>query len=1453
MSKAHLTAVEDLKDEQKVVFDAATLQRPAEFILVQGVAGSGKTTIALNILRQIANDAQTESVEDRRTAVLITYNETLVADCKKRLKANIDDANMLWNGSGVKPGFISIITYRQFCELLIDDMEEFLNDEECIKIVDDIRSARGPESLLSSQIFALITTFLKGRPDLVEDENGNYRIRSLPELEEYLDRQDSPIYRIYKHLLLDVRRLILDEYQNRLARKRKKDRAQLSYDLYKKLRAIEDWIKQLGACEETELRDPRSTGTVLCDRNNKLKPLFEWLRQFFRNLLDEEQATGEIRGKIERLNTVLNSNSISYNQLQELKRLFPELIMKYGMRGTPIFDKFGNKLKNPVIIVDEVQDLGKMEFEIIISLWFQLQKAKNCSKLILFGDLNQQMTPTGFHWEMDVIPAISKRSELYKYDNKRFNPNLTFINSLSDSTTPFRKLDVNYRTSWHIAALAHNLMNQLIPANIGGGENESRLRRYYEDAIIDPNRTFPEQVLHKILHRLDSPELQPKIMILNQNTFLESLENYLENERDRARAYFERREYENFLDNYANAREILQQYIIEENEDEIYIDVDNITDQERSQLGDEVIEELDKHRIKETLVIITTHDDEVAKLKERMNIGTFLTDYPILGCKGLEFMGCVVWGLPIRESQGQIELDLIGQWYTSLTRAKVSLLICLTNEEFDFLRNAGWKNYEGTRHEVNGKIWWEHELGLHDPPNVFDEIRYPSNNQVVEYLKEVAKTELGSEESKRAGENAFSRFKRTKAEAFLKEALTYFRWGGWTKEVRNAQIEAARSFEKDNQFLLAAKYYKAANEFVGEVRCYIRKSMRENTQTQNLVQTAKNIAEELEHQNKYTDAARCWYWLKDWEKAIDCAIKSGEETAYEVCRSIVNIFDGLVEKEKFIYKIEFSEQDIQNIELGSGNNDDARHITEILENKKRYEEAGQCWRKLKEWMRSVDCFIKAFQAAFHKSQLLNIVDNKQFQKEFSHLINLLKSAENIAEECPDPNIEKKCWIKLSDAYYIKLPNQLSRSQKNRILEHFWPRAFYFRYLVHKPAQPAQQRSDFHRSCLELDEECKNQKLYLVATKCWIELSTSVNFKITDQSLIKLKSKGVPERVLNILKDFLNREVTGEEAFSAMLRQAIADKHKDKEPRIEFKSLKSLILKYTAIDSTREIALQEAKAVANSRQTNSDYNTAIECWSECWKIEKFETIANKLAQCLMKINKDDEAVQIAKDLSQQFNQKVEAIKIMYFTCRLQSLSSPRGKDHCERFIEDEYWKKGLRDVAIYSWKIIIDHHEQSNEKDKANNVREKVKRVILDRMNLVDKWDIINKSINELYKDAYKEQVINEAKLVLQQLAENGDEKATEILEKMEKKNPPIVPPPTEPQPTLQELLTQLLQNIEHFGINDKAIVIKLVKRIIDESDIELAKIDWENVKGRISPISDHNLLELIKRIDIILR
>ena len=76
---------ESLEPEQENIIDRATapdLYDP--IMLIQGVAGSGKSTIALSILRAFLTSNK-EVIEQGTTPVMITYNNALVSDGHDKL------------------------------------------------------------------------------------------------------------------------------------------------------------------------------------------------------------------------------------------------------------------------------------------------------------------------------------------------------------------------------------------------------------------------------------------------------------------------------------------------------------------------------------------------------------------------------------------------------------------------------------------------------------------------------------------------------------------------------------------------------------------------------------------------------------------------------------------------------------------------------------------------------------------------------------------------------------------------------------------------------------------------------------------------------------------------------------------------------------------------------------------------------------------------------------------------------------------------------------------------------------------------------------------------------------------------------------------------------------------------------------------------------------------------
>jgi len=79
------------------------------------------------------------------------------------------------------------------------DHDAFLDDESCIKKIGEIAGNRGISELLPSQIYSLITTFLRGKPELIGV--------SIDELNAIISEkeQHSSHYRVYGEFLQDIR------------------------------------------------------------------------------------------------------------------------------------------------------------------------------------------------------------------------------------------------------------------------------------------------------------------------------------------------------------------------------------------------------------------------------------------------------------------------------------------------------------------------------------------------------------------------------------------------------------------------------------------------------------------------------------------------------------------------------------------------------------------------------------------------------------------------------------------------------------------------------------------------------------------------------------------------------------------------------------------------------------------------------------------------------------------------------------------------------------------------------------------------------------------------------------------------------------------------------------------------------------------------------------------------
>src|SRR5205807_7404499 len=74
-----------------------------------------------------------------------------------------------------------------------------------------------------------------------------------------------------------------------------------------------------------------------------------------------------------------------------------------------------------------------------------------------------------------------------------------------------------------------------------------------------------------------------------------------------------------------------------------------------------------------SFLVIASEPESLDRLVQDDPTKTFsslLSYMSVLDCKGLEFDGCVLFGLPTKRT-AKLELDLIGQWYTAMTRARM--------------------------------------------------------------------------------------------------------------------------------------------------------------------------------------------------------------------------------------------------------------------------------------------------------------------------------------------------------------------------------------------------------------------------------------------------------------------------------------------------------------------------------------------------------------------------------------------------------------------------------------------------------------------------------------------------------------------------------------------------------------------------------------------------------------
>ncbi|MBN2006293.1 MAG: AAA family ATPase [Anaerolineae bacterium] len=934
--------VKELEPEQKAVLNIATMPRRLnEFVIVQGVAGSGKTTIALHTMKVLGEIAKRQPSHERTSMLLLTYNNRLVEYFTNTLRGLPELVSVFSNDGNLHYGNLSVLALQDLFRLTLhDEQSQVLNDGTCIKELGYIAANRGVGNLLPSQIFALITTFLRGRPELLE----------LPYDELYTtieaEMRRSLAYRMYGDSLKQIRQFLLQTYED--WKGDRLDRSGVASQFHHIVTSSENHLRHLQTLTASAIRGV--SARYLGDRDSDIGGVMQWLRTA---MLGFEQCE-PVERKAQVYLNLLNGNSISQTQLDQLNNDLLIWIRQFGLRIPTIWEQVGIHLRNPVIIVDEVQDLSAIECEALIGLWFQTQRKDN-SRLILLGDLNQQMSPSGFEWDY-VLKLIAEKSKLYGYASYAFDLSQGFTADENDISTPFRVLNNNYRTSEEIAKTVHSMARQVASKSL-----EPDLARRYLKHIIQPDLTLPINLAEKI-YQIPEQERIPKILIGSHTLFIKALKQYV-----------------------ATYSKIP-------------------TDEEESEFL--------------ATVIITEHTDQLDAIIREDQLGhalALLSYIPVMSCKGLEFDHCILFGISTKGTD-RIEADIVAKWYTSFTRAKLKLLVYLSLEEFNYIQQAGWVEIPSevalVQHvdDVEGVLEALHWVGnteIDDEGHyVLGEInlaRFQRTHNERFLLKSLQHFTEGSWGQKYADAAAVGADWFEQERHFLEAANYNSQAGRIVDEVRCLQRECQMlSADKEAEITRLRNRAQSAIEklpedayddrtqawlFLEEWHEAIDNATKSNkaihdqaaqrifVATNEYIQRgehtkASELATHLQQAGFLAEAADAWVELKAWEKAINCALEVGGDYVTMVNQRAMATAKLYIDENKDISAVE---------------------IADLLDKYQQYNAAANVWSDLRKWFKAV-------------TSLIQIPD--------------LRTAEETANRASE-SVQAQCFEIIAEAYYEK--------------------------------------------------------------------------------------------------------------------------------------------------------------------------------------------------------------------------------------------------------------------------------------------------------------------------------------------------------------------------------------------------------------------------------------------------
>ena len=508
-----------------------------------------------------------------------------------------------------------------------------------------------------------------------------------------------------------------------------------------------------------------------------------------------------------------------------------------------------------------------VEIELRVLVWFHLSRVPNRSRLVVLGDRNQQMTPTGFHW-VRLLCTFSEQSNRYGCPRDEFLESARFTADETDTRTPLRLLPNTYRLTSEVARFAQSMWRAVVTRN----EPASSVGRLLED-VVDPDLTLELRTTDRV-QRLPEEMRRPVLVVCEPGEFVEALAAY----------------------------------------------ADGAAEPDLASFGGTAS---DRVTAAGSALVVLTHPGEALDRLQRdrgADLATVVQSVPLAFCKGLEFEGCVVFGLPVRE--GRPEPDVRGQWYTALTRAAGLLLVCVSPTEHEYLQRVGWSEIP------ESDVTVERVAGL------------PEAVQAIQrQLARVGATTLTPEVLQTLGESYFTRFTETRDENFLRIAIRNFKLGGRPDLASSYALEAGKLLEKWDRHESAAQYFEVAEQGEDAVRCLLRLCSRGEGK---YYEKARALTAEMHRKGYVSGAIGCWLGLAKLDPVN--LTEAVEGATSELDAALWERLEGEVRRR---------------LDSDSPASGVSTRLAEALALRERFVVASLCWEGLGQPARGIECLVRA--------------------------------------------------------------------------------------------------------------------------------------------------------------------------------------------------------------------------------------------------------------------------------------------------------------------------------------------------------------------------------------------------------------------------------------------------------------------------------------------------------------